>query len=825
MLSTPMRHLFALSALLVIFAPALALAKRAAAPAVPPVVHEGMRYVAPNDNGREARIQAWDPKTNQLAWEVTVFTVPINPALEADVQWDFIQRLFVNGGKLIIVAEGDRAYSLDLETRAIEKLKKIPSPTDWIEWNPARDEFRATPLDLRPLNEKSAGENGRVKVDRGRFVLGSGKPVRFWAVNGPPESLKGDDLRRCARMLAKHGVNLVRMHGSVFDTKTGVLKPEAVAHFHEVVAAMKAEGIYTHLSIYFPLWFTPQPGLPILAGYDGKSHPFAAIYFNEAFQRTYEGWWQAILQTPGPDGKRLLDEPALMSVELVNEDSYFFWTFADKNLPAPQLEMLETRFSAWVKKKYGSHAAADRAWNGMKLPRDTADRLGFRPLYQLFTDRKPRDQDTAAFLYENQRGFYQQAVTRLRNLGFKGLITCSNWITANDDILGPLERASYLAGDFIDRHGYFSGLLEGDNAAWSIREGHVYSHRSALGFESEKPGKPREFSHPAFDLKINGLPSMISETTFPRPNQFRTEGPLFYAAYGALQGSDSIVHFALDGAEWQVKPGYFMQPWTLMSPTMMGQFPAAALIYRQGLIDEGNLMAEFTLTLADAKALKGSPLSQQANLDALRQADVTGQAGAKKAQGIDSRVHLIGRSRLNLTETAGQSTLRDLAPFIDDKAATVTSSTRQLSLDYGNRLLRLDSPRAQGLVGNLNAAGTAELSQLRVSSALELGAIVVVSLDGKALNSSARMLLQIMTEERPSNFAEEPAGEARFRITRLGTDPWLIRAPNGTVTLKRPDAAHLKVTPLDANGYPQANPTRAEAIGLRPDAVYYLIEK
>ena len=236
-------------------------------------------------------------------------------------------------------------------------------------------------------------------------------------------------------------------------------------------------------------------------------------------------------------------------------------------------------------------------------------------------------------------------------------------------------------------------------------------------------------------------------------------------------------------------------------------------------------MAEFTLTLADAKALKGSPLSQPANLDALRQADVTGQAGAKKAQGIDSRVHLIGRSRLNLTETAGQSTLRDLAPFIDDKAATVTSSTRQLSLDYGNRLLRLDSPRAQGLVGNLNAAGTAELSQLRVSSALELGAIVVVSLDGKALNSSARMLLQIMTEERPSNFAEEPAGEARFRITRLGTDPWLIRAPNGTITLKRPDAGQLKVTPLDANGYPQANPTSAEVIGLRPDAVYYLIEK
>lgn len=694
----------------------------------------------------------------------------------------------------------------------------------WIAWNPPRDEFRTSPLDLRRLNEKSAGEQGRVKVADGRFVLGSGQAVRFWAVNGPPESLHGDDLRRCARMLAKRGVNLVRMHGSVFDSNTGELKPAAVERCHEVIAAMKAEGIYTHLSIYFPLWFTPKPGLPLLQGYDGKSHPFAAIYFNRDFQQVYEGWWQAILKTPGPAGRSLLDEPALLGVELVNEDSYFFWTFDAKNLPAPQLEMLESRFSAWVVKKHGSHEAAYRAWNGMKLPRDGAARLGFRPLYQIFTERTPRDQDTADFLFESQRGFYQDQVARLRGLGFKGLITASNWITANDGILGPLERASYLPGDFIDRHGYFGGLHEGDNAAWSIREGHVFSHRSALGFEAPSPDKPRELSHPAFDLKINGMPSMISETTFTRPNRFRTEAPLFYAAYGALQGSDSIVHFALDSADWSVKPNYFMQPWTLMSPAMMGQFPAAALIYRQGLIDEGELMASLTLTLADAKALKGSPLAQQANLDALRQQDVTKTAGSKPGSAVDPRIHLIGRTRLNLTESAGPSTRRDLAPFIDAKAQTVTSSTRQLVLDHGRRLLRLDSPRAQGLVGNLRTAGTTRLGQVEIASGLDLGAIVVVSLDGRALADSGRMLLQVMTEERPSGFTDEPLGQGRFRITQLGTDPWLIREPQGIVRLMRSDAAKLRVIPLDANGDPQGKPTRADRIELLANAVYYLIE-
>jgi hypothetical protein len=694
----------------------------------------------------------------------------------------------------------------------------------WTVWNPQRDEFHPSPIDLRALNEKSAGKNGRVTVRDGRFVLGSGEPVRFWAVNGPPESLGSTELSRCARMLAKHGVNMVRMHGSVFDSKTGEFKPAAAARFHEVVAAMKAEGIYTHLSIYFPLWFTPQPGLPFLNGYDGTAHPFASIYFNPDFRKIYQDWWRRILTTPGPGGKTLLEEPALMSVELVNEDSYFFWTFNEKNLPPPQLEMLETQFASWAAEKHGGIEAAYKAWKGMKLPLDSAGRLAFRPLYQMFTERKPRDRDTAEFLFLSQRGFYQEMAGYLKNLGFKGLITASNWTTANNDIFGPLERASYTPGDFIDRHGYWAGSHQGDNAAWSIREGHVYSHRSALGFDPEAPGKEREFNHPAFDIKINGMPSMLSETTFNRPNRFRTEGPLFFAAYGALQGSDCITHFALDGADWNVKPGFFMQPWTLMSPAMMGQFPAAALIYRLGMIDEGDLMADFTLPLADAIALKGSPLSQKANLDELRKTDLHGMPDGSARSGIDPRIHLVGRTRLNLTENPALPEFRDPAPFIDEKTQTVTSSNRQLVLDYGKRLLRIDSPMAQGVVGNLKAAGNVKLSQLTISSDLDLGAVVVVSLDGKPLESSSRMLLQAMSEERPSDFADAPAGKGLFRITRLGRDPWLIRELQADVSLLRPDAKSLKVTALDPNGVPTESRGFSNNISLRPDSVYHLIE-
>src|SRR6185369_10034217 len=70
-----------------------------------------------------------------------------------------------------------------------------------------------SPINLRRLNEAFAGEHGMIAAKSGQFIhSGNGQPVRFWAVNGPPHEMTGDELRRCARLLASYGVNLVRVH-------------------------------------------------------------------------------------------------------------------------------------------------------------------------------------------------------------------------------------------------------------------------------------------------------------------------------------------------------------------------------------------------------------------------------------------------------------------------------------------------------------------------------------------------------------------------------------------------------------------------------------
>ena len=69
--------------------------------------------------------------------------------------------------------------------------------------------------------KKTAGDGGVIGVKGAQFVHSrTGEPVRFWAVNGPSRKSRDDLLE--ARMLAKHGVNLVRVHHGYFDEKGDV---------------------------------------------------------------------------------------------------------------------------------------------------------------------------------------------------------------------------------------------------------------------------------------------------------------------------------------------------------------------------------------------------------------------------------------------------------------------------------------------------------------------------------------------------------------------------------------------------------------------------
>ncbi len=107
----------------------LASAKRLSPVDVDPVIYEGIRYVAPNDDGRRGYIEAWNVGTNKKLWELTIFTNGIDPNLEEDVQWVFIKALNIQGGRLMVTSESGMTYRVDVNMKAIRQPDSLSSPS------------------------------------------------------------------------------------------------------------------------------------------------------------------------------------------------------------------------------------------------------------------------------------------------------------------------------------------------------------------------------------------------------------------------------------------------------------------------------------------------------------------------------------------------------------------------------------------------------------------------------------------------------------------------------------------------------------------------
>src|SRR5262245_25362173 len=115
--------------LLALFLAQLSSAKRIAPVKVNPLVYEGVRYVAPNDDGRRGYIEAWNVGTNEKLWELTVFTNRIDPNLEEDVQWVFIKALNIKDGRLMVTSERGKTYLLDVNAKSVMQSDSLLSPS------------------------------------------------------------------------------------------------------------------------------------------------------------------------------------------------------------------------------------------------------------------------------------------------------------------------------------------------------------------------------------------------------------------------------------------------------------------------------------------------------------------------------------------------------------------------------------------------------------------------------------------------------------------------------------------------------------------------
>jgi hypothetical protein len=700
---------------------------------------------------------------------------------------------------------------------AIAQGTTTPAPGTWAH-DPSPDRFDPQALlDLRSLNEAEAGETGFVTVDgQGGFRRGDGKPLRFWAVNSgvgfgwqatPRGPQTAPDLARHARFLAKRGVNMVRLHRQLSPPPQAGQSMDRLNEAERdgvwrAVAAYRREGIYVTLSPYWagPMRFAPDTPL---AG--GPQPAWGLLFFDETLQRSYRSWLTQLLRPKNPHtGLALVDDPALAILQLQNEDSLLFWTL--EGLKGPQREALERRYGRWLAGRHGSVDQALAAWaGGWSLgggPSEPADRsaegrLALLPLWTLAQPPRSaamgrRLADQTEFLATTMRDFNQRTVDWLRrDLGVKALVNAGNWRTADEARLGDAERWSYGPGEVDAANVYTHGLHEGEHVGWAVLAGDRYTDGSVLRDPRRLPLALRQ---------VAGRPMLVTEAGWVMPGGYGAEGPFLVAAFQSLLGTAGYYWFAT-GEEGHVPPrsanGWLdsQSKWTFGMPEVIGGFPAAALLYRRGDVQRAPPTVVQRRPLASLWQREPAQPPEDPAYDPNRDA----QAAQRPDQANDA--FLLGP----VLVAFGDAPAPRAAPPAPSADGVLRPATGELAWDRRQGVLRLESPRAQGVAAHFDTAPRHTLRDLRLTCGNRFGALLAVSLDDQPLARSRRVLVQFCTPSRPTGWAQVPASLKRpdgrgldgFRITSHGRAPWQVERAALQLWLR--NAALVRATALDAN--------------------------
>jgi hypothetical protein len=554
-------------------------------------------------------------------------------------------------------------------------------------------------------------------------------------------------------------------------------------------------------------WVPEEWGLD---GYSGKDDLWAVLYFNEKLQEGYRSWVKYLYTTPNPyTGVALKDEPAVAVIQIENEDAVFFWTMGAVK---PALaKMAGRQFAGWLKQKYGSLDAVKQRWGTAVLKEDDFQEeiFGLYHIYELTVTAREaiseRLRDQTEFYTYKQRSFYDGMARYYKSLGCKQLINGNNWRTASQSRLLDLERWTNSGVDVLAANKYFDPQHKGPNDGWRIDPGDFYGAPSALKNPADLPSNIKH---------VAGHPMMVTESGWNLPNKYQTEGPLLMAAYGGLTGLDAFFWFCPTAVTFakqlhfsflNIAGQHPMNRWSTSTPGEMGMFPANALIQRLGYIREENSVKE-QRSLGSMLNRSVPQIFEEQSFDPNRDFFIADKNNEGKPV-LSPLTFLTGG--VSTGYGAKKDTLvltADIEKLVDTEKKQVISVTGEQKLDYSNGIFVLNSPKAKAVSGFLNTQKIFDLGNLEIRSDNEYATIELVSMDGKNLDKSKKILLQVGTIFRPSNWNEEPATFEQnnqkingFKITNTGSLPWKGMPAKGSISIK--NKLIKKATQLDAAGY------------------------
>lgn len=712
----------------------------------------------------------------------------------------------------------------------------------WFPFNPV-ESAGVSVLDQSHWLDAPAGKHGYLKMDQDHFSFADGTPIKFWGVNICSEKpyVSEQVADKWINNLKTYGVNAVRFHKFTSHALTGNtsvdLDSAMMTNFDYFHHQLKEAGIYYGWSPVYG--HKPMPGDSArLINYSEvmnsgltdhlKATTIGLVNFAEDLQDLQMELIVNLLNRKNSvSGKKYADDPALIFVEIQNEDNIYFATMQKALETCPTYRsILANRFSDWLLRKYGTHDKLIASWGeenfifAREFSKDSAQwhlsKRNICPIanHGVFDYEYKKSVETSlsmpvylldmlSFLYIQQQNFYNKAVSMIRSTGYKGAIVASCWQAGSG-----VSHFYNLYNDFqtgiIDRHNYSGG-----GTGHRLKEGKV-NKESML----EVPGSGLLSTGLQ---KVKGRPFVFSEWMSLSPNEWTAEAVPIIAAYGmGLQGWDGSFAFASNDTGFSnTVQSRNHGVYNVESPLHMGLYPAIAnMIYRND-ISEGDEIG-----------------SRNVNISALEKGNIgfvelSDQSGDQKSfrSTIPSEALAIGKFPVVFTPEFTQTVKPDLAQWMDTIQNILKATNGQLEWHYGDKAwFTINSPGTFGFVGFLPDEPIT-IGNITFSSSNNFAVILVSCLDPQKTILTADRLL-ITTIARAKNTGME-YNEDHSELLAVGDAPLLLEPVNLTLTIK--GKGKPEITILDHLGKKKSEtirPKGEQAIlnGGKTNSIYYLYE-
>ena len=663
-------------------------------------------------------------------------------------------------------------------------------------------------LDQSVFFDKSfSGELGRVVVSERGTLAFEKKPdedARFKGFSETsfsyfislPKEKRHREIDRFAKSFKVNGYNFARISfGGMLKYKN--TNPARYDELYEIadyyIAAMKRNGVYIH----HPWWMVPVEGYNFYIRDDVK---LRAVFGEPEVLRLWKENAEDNLNHVNQYTKiAWKDDPVFACFELYNELAICFSRmdkaskFDPRDTILPETEAFVLgKWRAWLKETYkGDISALNKKWTAEYFN----NRRKFE--YKSFEDvecvvRGNPDWDRCC--WDHMKEFIRFGKKVMADTGYKGLVVQNNLGTPMYAIDVRYHTTDYVIGNTYFAHPSSFNLNSG-----SVSQGSSIDSRAGYwrGITSSK---------------LNNRPYFISEYNHCFWNKYRYEFPAMFASYSAFQNfSGLIIHQDAVPLRptrpklisfFQVEQSPVARAAELYSSAMFIRGDVKKAKHRVDLKISNKFLENTALSMKGVNSLQ-TQLLLLTGFTATFDGECPESLKGVKIPKADITITPVGGSEIlseawfhSVVEDPNNQTfnlekftqvLREKKILPEDNITDVSkgifqSETGQITMDSTKKTLKVVTPRSEIVAAE--KFEPVKLGALKVISSTVPASVGVVSLDGKKISNSKRLMFTYATRE--SNIGMKLSPD---EVISAGSGSGPIALLNGTVE------AELKLLP------------------------------